>query len=102
MIIDAAKGIDNLHPMISGVLVIADYVIQQRLNVEPHLTFGNSGAHSAGSLHYKNRAVDIDWPPWNERPQDIDVIAAKLRLYLGRDFDVVAENTHLHIEHDPK
>lgn len=81
---------------------VASQVIPAVTGHEPVLTHANSGRHMDGSLHYKNRAIDLDWPPWDETPGQIGQVVQLLRLYLGDDYDVVPEKTHLHIEHDPK
>ena len=56
--------------------------------------------HGAGSLHYAGQAVDI-------RTRDLvpemrQKIAARIRECVGEDFDVILEDTHLHVEYQPK
>lgn len=56
--------------------------------------------HSETSLHYKGQAVDI-------RTRDLDGvtaadIASRIKIRLGRDYDVVNEGDHIHLEFDPK
>lgn len=63
---------------------------------EAVITSANEGTHSAGSLHYGDNAVDIRMP---KKPQET---AITLRNKLGKDFDVVVEVDHLHVEFDPK
>lgn len=61
------------------------------------ITSGTDGTHSTGSLHYSGAAVDL-------RIKDIRKVASKaarLRNRVGRDFDVVLESTHIHIEFQP-
>ena len=58
------------------------------------------GPHSDMSLHHCGRAVDV-------RTNHIDRgvanrLAQQIRERLGRDFGVVLERDHLHIEFDPK
>jgi len=58
------------------------------------------GTHSAHSLHYVGLAADIRS---RHIPVDkIQAVALELRVALGKGYDVVVENTHLHIEYDPK
>ncbi len=59
------------------------------------ITSLRDGNHSAGSLHYIGDAFDIGG---NHFRLDRDVIKNKL----GKDFDVVNEGHHYHIEYDPK
>lgn len=69
-------------------------------HVQPMITSGLDGHHKKGSLHYDGRALDWrtrDLRKWERKPA-----AKKIRAMLGRDYDVVLESTHLHIEYDPK
>lgn len=102
--------IDRLSPAMWGVLLIANDV-WKRQGV-PHgctITSGNEGypgdgVHSYKSKHYPSNneselgeAVDL-------RIWDVDAEEAcrKLREYLTEDFDIVNEDSHIHVEHDPK
>lgn len=99
--IHGAAQIDELRHEIRYAILIVSYVLDEH-NLHGILTHGNDGEHMVGSLHYKNRAIDVDWPPWDGPPIEIDDIREAVKLILGEDYDVVAESTHLHIEHDPK
>ena len=61
---------------------------------EAVITSTYEGTHSAGSLHYVNRAYDLRLAPgdWIQ----------ELRRRLPTGFDVLQEATHIHIEWDPK
>lgn len=64
------------------------------------ITSGTDGQHMKGSLHYVGRAADL-------RSNDLATsqksrLVEALRARLGRDFDVVPEPTHIHVEYDPK
>jgi hypothetical protein len=61
----------------------------------------NDGKHMEGSLHYKNRAVDLRFKhiPAEKRDELSDEINALLNP-LG--FDWVVEADHWHCEFDPK
>jgi hypothetical protein len=64
------------------------------------ITSGNDKTHKRGSLHYRDRALDF-------RTRDLSAAdaqrwAKEVKRRLGRNFDVVVEGDHLHIEHDPK
>lgn len=60
------------------------------------ITSTYEGTHSPGSLHYANQAVDIRMPARDEKE-----VVEEIRRNLGRDFDVVKEIDHIHIEYDP-
>tara|TARA_Y100000310_G_C20090431_1_gene537991 strand:+ start:246 stop:554 length:309 start_codon:yes stop_codon:yes gene_type:complete len=99
--IQETARIDDLRPEIRYAILIVSYVLDEH-KLHGILTHGNDGEHMVGSLHYKNRAIDVDWAPWDGPPTDIEVVRDTVKLILGEEYDVVAESTHLHIEHDPK
>ena len=49
-----------------------------------------------GSLHYQGKAFDLR--TWHV----IEEVAKQLRTYLGKDYDVIVEKDHIHVEYDPK
>ena len=64
------------------------------------ITSALDGEHSAGSLHYYGKAVDL-------RSNYFDVadkmsVVADLRGILGCYCDVIVHSTHIHVEYDPK
>jgi hypothetical protein len=65
---------------------------------EPVITSTSEGSHLAWSKHYVGRALDFRWPKSGSRSD----LAQAVREHLGRDFDIVDEATHLHVEYDPK
>ena len=66
---------------------------------EAIVTSTYEGTHSSGSLHYQHKAVDF-------RRSSSDAISQvavnMLKTALGTDYDVVLEDTHIHVEYDPK
>lgn len=62
------------------------------------LTSCTEGRHSPGSLHYLGLAADIGIRHIQEPRKMRDKFAATL----GKEFDVVLEATHIHIEYQPK
>lgn len=64
------------------------------------VTSGRGDSHSRESFHYAGRAVDI-------RTRDIDsdtltAIVSVLKRKLGKNFDVILESNHLHVEYQPR
>ena len=90
----------GLQPQMVLGLVIAEGVYKT-YGVELVITSGSEGKHGVASLHYVGLAVDI-------RRRDfttvavVEEVALKLRRNLGKEFDVVVERTHIHIEYQPK
>ena len=62
------------------------------------ITSGNDGKHMKNSKHYKNEAIDIRINNM-QKPEEV---TKEIKKLLGRDFDVILEPTHLHIEYDKK
>ena len=61
----------------------------------------NDGKHSANSLHYSGKAVDLRTN--HLTVPERDQIFAKLRSLLEPlGYDVLFEGDHFHLEHDPK
>jgi hypothetical protein len=93
-------SIVGIKPEISMALPIIASVYQV-FGVDTVVTAGTDGKHRVGSLHYSGNALDI-------RTRNIATAAekhemcAKIAEALGKDFDVVLESTHLHVEFDPK
>tara|TARA_R110002049_G_scaffold281333_1_gene460877 strand:+ start:38543 stop:38806 length:264 start_codon:yes stop_codon:yes gene_type:complete len=80
-------------------LMVADSVYKSH-GYDATLTSGVEGKHSETSLHYAGGAGDLRI---NDLPQGVaPVIAADLGEALGEDFDVVLEETHIHIEFQPR
>lgn len=62
------------------------------------ITSGRDGEHSATSLHYEGRALDVRTRTLTSVQQE--EVAKALRTELGPDWDVVVEKNHIHIELD--
>lgn len=93
------SGIDpsGVRTEILWALMIAEEVFRNHGSplVVTSLT---DGVHSSRSLHYSGCAVDLRI--WHLR--DPKACADELRSELHDDFDVVLEDTHIHVEWDPK
>jgi len=61
------------------------------------ITSARDGQHMDGSLHYDGAAVDLRI--WGIA--DPTATADRLRRDLPREFDVILEADHLHLEFDP-
>jgi pyruvate-formate lyase-activating enzyme len=61
------------------------------------ITSTYEGNHGEGSLHYADDAIDMR--KIEARPIDGE---DKIKEKLGKDYDVVLERDHIHVEYDPK
>lgn len=76
------------------------------------ITSGNDGSHGGSSgtnsLHYKNRAIDISFREAIKNSQikginsSSGIVIQKLRAKFPKNYDIIIEKDHLHIEYDPK
>jgi hypothetical protein len=67
-------------------------------NYEITITSGNDGIHMKNSKHYENLAIDI-------RIKDMNYPLGNclnIRKTLGKDYDVILENDHIHIEYEKR
>lgn len=64
------------------------------------VTSVSDGEHMKGSLHYKGCAADFRIKQLSKNA--LARLPGLCRARLGDDFDVVLEQTHLHVEWDPK
>lgn len=64
------------------------------------ITAALEGEHSDNSSHYKLLALDFRKReiPTDELPD----ILKHLRAELGKDYDVIEEKTHIHVQYKPK
>ena len=65
------------------------------------ITSGIDGSHSTTSLHFQLCALDVRTRTFRTLA-DKRAFAEAVREELGKDYDVVLERTHLHVEFDPK
>jgi len=95
MLIKAGVDISRLERRTRNGLKIVAAVLAV-YGEEIIITSTYEGNHGAGSLHYANQAFDIRMPDKETLSLSMEFMTA-----LGSDFDVVVEDTHIHIEYDP-
>ena len=64
------------------------------------VTSGRDSKHMTGSKHYTGNA--LDFRTHNFSPETLAQIMSSMKARLGRDYDVVLESDHLHVEYDPR
>ncbi len=96
MLIKAGVDISRLRPEIRKKLSRLATIIWECNEGEMVVTSTYEGNHSESSLHYANLAIDI-------RKNIMKPLSFKqIKRELGRDYDVILESDHIHIEYDPK
>jgi len=90
----------GLHESFRRALPAMEKVYKE-FGLELVITCALDGLHSAGSVHYYGKAVDIrsrDPEGTQLTTETKNRIAEKLRVALGCCFDVVVEKDHIHVE----
>ena len=99
------QGVDIKHIQPETALAIPMcYSVYQDLGYQ-HMTVTSvaDGKHTEKSFHYKGLAFDVRLPEQDTREASTNVLAVQmLRICLGRQFDIVLETDHIHIEFDPE
>lgn len=85
---------------LAEALALADQIYLAWAGRELVLTSLKDGKHSKKSLHYSGNAADLRTRDLTPRQQA--TILSELKLALGKDYDVVLEIDHIHLEYDPK
>src|SRR3972149_1766664 len=88
-------------PVITGhALIVWNWILcvweSKAPGIDPVLTSGNDSTHMKGSRHGTDQAWD--WRTNNLQKSTVSLMAKDLRLALGKDYDIVIEKTHLHVE----
>lgn len=95
---DASVKPVSLNSRLVEALFIADEMHRRETTKELVITSLNDGRHMKNSLHYSGKAADLR--TWHI--DDVNLFAAELSQAIGKDFDVVVESDHIHLEYDPK
>ncbi len=96
MLIKAGVDISQLERNTRRGLGITSKVFSKN-QTELVVTSTDDGNHGAGSLHYADQAFDVRKPG-----KLVGTVTRELKIALGKDFDVILEGDHIHIEFDPK
>ncbi|WP_346856591.1 hypothetical protein [uncultured Draconibacterium sp.] len=85
---------------IQHAMAVADNLSRSVAGKEAVVTSILDGKHSKESKHYDGNAFDLR--TYIYTTEQINDLIELLRNELGRDYDVVLEGDHIHIEYDPK
>lgn len=90
----------QIKPTTRRIIDAAEYVFG-KYGIQPTITSAVDGTHMANSKHYSGDA--LDWRIWESDIRGItNDIVDEMRYYLGSDYDVILESSHIHVEYDPK
>ncbi len=81
--------------MLLGIMVLSD--LCRGSGTRALITSVLNGLHMVNSLHYVGAAIDFTI----DRPEDRAAWVAELGVRLGRNFDVIDEGDHIHVEYQP-
>lgn len=89
-----------LEPQVVLAVMVAKDVYEVLGAEEFVITSVNEGPHKKGSKHFTGQAFDCRI--WTLPTDHVDIAATMIQQQLGHEFDVILEETHIHIEYDPK
>lgn len=83
------------------IAILTAYDVYRNYDIDFIITSLNDSTHSQKSLHYADRAVDIRT---KNIPESIGAytIVKEIQDRLNKHYDVILENTHIHIEFQPQ
>lgn len=89
----------NLQPQMVLAVIMAQEVYRE-YDTDMVITSANDSVHSRTSLHFSGNAVDLRI--WNLPDGTANEVRDKLQEKLTKDFDVILESDHIHLEYQPK
>ena len=91
---------EDMSPEIEDIVPVIDKVYNEMTGKDAVITSARDGDHMTGSKHYEGKALDLRTRDFSR--DTAEKITVKLQNNLGRDYDVVNEKDHIHVEYDPK
>ena len=85
---------------ITFALKTADAISTSRFNKEIVITSLLDGKHGVKSLHYSGNGADLRIFIYTK--DELAAFVKFLKEALDKEFDIVLEKDHIHIEYDPK
>lgn len=85
---------------VNKILTAGEMVFRTVVDKPCVVTSGRDGKHQKGSKHYTDEALDLR--RFHLEADELAPIVEALQRTLGKDFDVVIEGDHVHIEYDKK
>lgn len=111
---DIKKGasLEGIKPEVKHAIEVIDKIYIAN-GADLTITSGTEGkpgdgVHKHDSLHYSGQAFDCrTWVFKNDQNgqtsmKKVNAVAKQIREALGRDYDVLVESDHIHVEYDPR
>lgn len=76
------------------------YIVYKKHGRELVITSINDGKHSGSSLHYSGCAFDCRTSYFDTNT--IKSVVSDIKDHLNKDFDVILEGDHIHVEFQPR
>jgi hypothetical protein len=90
----------GLRPEITMIVSMIEDAVGAYTSKPAILTSGTDRTHGWGSLHYVGQGLDFRWDGYSMTTAHL--VASQLRSCLGKHYDVVVEDDHIHVEFQPK
>lgn len=92
-------SVDGIKKETIKMIVILNTYFELRIGKEFVITSCTDGKHMKGSKHYSGYAIDI-------RTRHLSVcemnnLLAWFKSHHDKEYDMVVENDHIHVEYDP-
>lgn len=92
-------SVDGIKKEIIALIVILNTYFELRIGKELVVTSCTDGKHMKGSKHYSGYAIDIRTRHLNAL--EISKLVAWFKSHYEREYDMVVEKDHIHVEYDP-
>jgi hypothetical protein len=90
----------NCTDIIRAMVNIED--IFNRYKIQFVITSIYDGNHMKGTLHATGQAFDVRTRDMASTEGLAKLLTRRIQIILGADWDVILEDDHIHIEHDPR
>ena len=98
MMLKSGVEVYGIRPeLVVAIMVAKDVVNEEGFDFVITSCTERGVQHSATSLHWSGCAFDM-----RTRDMPASIIADTIRERLGKEFDVIREDTHIHIEFQPE
>lgn len=91
-------SVDGIKKEIITIIGFLSYVFES-MGKPLVITSCTDGKHMKGSKHYSGNAIDIRIRHLTQK--EIDSLIRRFKLWYDKDYDIVLEKDHIHVEYDP-